>query len=179
MKRIAKTMSKEQTPETTPTGIEKTYKYFDLDTFETKTETVKVDFTEETELASALSKIGNDESIILRAINALLKAEALAKAEQSVIEKGGRKSVVLAVMKPFRAMPPFNSYFVTDSAGKKVMRTRKTRSGETVTEPAMDKARQDKEIMNLLKANPALIASIKQASLEAIGTEEEETEDSE
>lgn len=176
-KEMSKRMSKVETPNT----LTKTYKYFDLDTFETKTETVQVPFTEETEIAVALQKIGNDQEVLLKAINSLLKSEALAKAEQSVIEKGGRKSVVLSVMKPFRSMPPYNGYFLFEADGKtKKLRTRKTRSGETVTEPAMDKARQDKELMEMFKSNPALLNSIKQASLEAVGTEDDdETEESE
>jgi hypothetical protein len=157
--------------------IKKVYKYFDLDTFENKTESVDIQFTPATNITDALANISqeNQQAFILEAINSANRAQALAKAEEAVIAKGGKKSVVLSVMKPFRAMPPFNSYFVFETDGKtKKLRTRKTRSGETVTEPEMDKSRQDKEIMALLKAQPALMASIRQASLEAIGSDEED-----
>lgn len=168
-------MSKQENPNV----INKVYKYFDLNTFEDKEEKVAVPFTPPADLESALAAIQNDNALILKAITTYLRGEALAKAETEVISKGGKKSVVLAAMKPFKSMPPYNSYFVFEADGKtKKTRTRKLRnSNETITEPLMDKDRQEKEILDLFKANPSILESIKKASLEAIGTDEEESEE--
>lgn len=166
-----------------PNTIEKTYKYFDLDTFEQKSETVNVEFTPPSDLNEAntrLNALGNANDVLLQAITAYLRTKALNAAEQTVVSKGGRKSVVLAVLKPFRAMPPFNSMFVLDASGKVVTETytvaRGERKGQSVTENKVDKVAQTKAILDLVKSNPAMINAIKQASLEATA-DGEETDD--
>jgi hypothetical protein len=146
--------------------VRKTYKYFDLDTFEDKSETIDIPFTSAKDLAEAQARVGGDESTLLKALNAFLKGEALKDGENSVTSKGGKRSVVLAVAKPFRAMPPFDKVFKLDADGKPVVE-----NGEKV----IDRKEQTKKILDMIKASPAMLQSIKDASL--VSTDDEESEE--
>lgn len=136
-----------------PNVIKKKYKYFDLESFEAKQVEKEIPFTPATNLAEANERIGSDEAILLNALNAYLRASALAAAEKEVAAMGGRKSIVLGVVRQFRAMPPFN-------------KAADTKEG---------KAAQTKAILEMIKKNPDMIESIRQASLEAAeaGAEDE------
>lgn len=163
-------MSKEQTPAENPNKLEKTYKYFDLESFESKSETVVDEFVPATNLAEVNERINGDEAILIAAMNAYLKAQKLAEMEKSVASKGGKKSVVFQVIRPFRAMPPFNVIGATkDAKGQWV----KDKEGNIIIS---DRAAQTKAILEMVKKNPDMIESIKAASLEA-PAEGEESED--
>ena len=123
-------------------AITKTYSYFDLDTFESKEEEVSVAFSPATSYESAVARLGNDATVLLKALNNELRAQALSEAEKTVKARGGARSVVLAVIRPFREMEPWKS--VSD------------RSDQTA-----------KIIADIVKPNPAMIAAIRSKSLES------------
>lgn len=128
--------------------IKKTYKYFDLDSFDQKSVEKDISFTPAVDLAEAHSRIGGDESVLLKALNAFLRAEVLAKAEAEVAALGGRKSVVLSIAKPLRLVPQFAKI--------------------------ENRAEQTKAILEMLKSSPAMIDAIRQASLAVEGPETDE-----
>lgn len=135
--------------------IKKTYKYFDLDTFEVKSEEKTVIFEPAKDLAEAQSRVGGDEATLLRALNSFLRTSALRDAENEVTSKGGKRTVVLAVAKPFRALPPFSQMFKKDASGAVVVE-----NGEKV----VDRAAQTKAILDMIKTSPTMLESIKAGS---------------
>lgn len=169
----------ESSPEPTPNPnvTTKVYKYFDLETFESKEKSVDVNFVPPTSLAEATAAVGNDESILLKAVTDFLRAKAYSEAERSVISLGGRKSVVMDVIKPFRSMGPWNKMFVLGADGKPVKETytikRGDRKGQTVTEDKIDRPAQTRAILTMIKSNPQMLESIKNASLEATNETDE------
>lgn len=148
--------------------VDKTYKYFDLDTLESKSETVPVEFEPAKDLAEAQTRMGGDESVLLKAMNDYLRAQTFGEAERSVTSKGGRKSVVFAICKPFRALPPWNSMHVLNADG-----TPKVENGEKV----IDRAAQTSSILQIVKSNPAMIEAIRAGS--ATATDEDDATDGE
>lgn len=146
--------------------VTKSYTYFDLSTGQR----VSVDkeippFVPKTaeEVAAILNE---DNSILTAAVNAYLKRKALREVKLEVAALGGSSTVVMALAKPFRAMPPFNSYFEMEN-GKPAL----DKDGEKV----IDRKKQTAEILKFIWSNPALVESIKQASLEAADTDEDDT----
>lgn len=137
---------------------EKKYKYFDLDTFESKEETVPYEFTPAVTIEDAHARINGDDSIILKAINAYLKAQLFASLENAVVSKGGRRSAVLSACKPFRSFPPFNNPALYPD----------TKEGR--------KAQTD-AILSMLKTNEAIINSIKLASQNPTEGEENDSDE--
>lgn len=133
--------------------VEKTYKYFDLETFEPQTETVKVEYPICGTLAEAHEAINGEDKIIIDAINAYLRSQKLTEAEMAVVTKGGSKSSVLAAAKPFRGMPPFNKI--------------------------EDRKLQTKAILDVIKQSPALVNSIKLASAELVSGDDASDENDE
>lgn len=148
--------------------LKKTYKYFDLDTFESKSEEKTVSFEPAKDLAEAHTRVGGDESVLLKALNAFLKAQVLAQAEAEVTSKGGRKSVVLAIAKPFRALPPFNAMYELNADG-----TPKVADGEKV----INRADQTKAILTMIKGNAVMLDAIRAGS-QAPTEDETDGEDS-
>jgi len=138
--------------------IKKVYKYFDLDTFEQKSEAVDVPFEPAKDLAEAQTRIGGDESVLLKALNSYLKAQVFAEAEKSVTSKGGRKAVVFAICKPFRALPPWSTMYVLNADG-----TPKVEDGEKV----IDRAAQTASILQVVKSNQAMLDAIRAGSAQA------------
>lgn len=94
---------------------EKKYKYFNLETMKMVEETIQVaDFKPSENLAAATARLGNDESAIVKAIDATLKRRELSAAKNSVVSKGADKAVVLTFIKPMRFASPFAE--ITDRA---------------------------------------------------------------
>jgi hypothetical protein len=155
-------------PETTGTTITKSYKYFDLDTFEVKTEEKQVTFSPARDLAEAQQRVGGDEATLLKALNSFLRTEALRAAENEVTSKGGKRTVVLAVAKPFRGLPPFSQIYKLGADGKPVVE-----NGEKV----IDRAAQTKAILNMIKSNPAMLETIKAGSQIESEDDENDTEE--
>lgn len=145
--------------------IKKTYKYFDLETFEVKSEDRTIVFEPAKDLAEAQQRVGGDESTLLKALNSFLRTEALRAAENEVTAKGGKRTVVLAVAKPFRGLPPFNAIYKKNPDGSVVVE-----NGEKV----IDRPAQTKAILDMIKSNAAMLETIKAGSLT-----ESETEDGE
>lgn len=132
-------------------AIEKTYSYFDASTFESKDEKVTVNFVPPTDLADAMSRIGNDQGIVLSALTAYLQRAALSAAKREVMSKGISKKIVLSVLKPFRMLPPWSNI-------------------EKRTE-------QTEELLKMLRSNEPIIAAIKAASAADTGDDDDETGD--
>lgn len=145
----------------------KKYKYFDLDTFEQKEESVTVEFTPAKDLAEAHTRVGGDDAVMLAALNAYLKGQVLAEAEKSVTSKGGRKSVVFAICKPFRALPPWNTMYELNADG-----TPKVVDGEKV----IDRAKQTESILNIVKSNQAMLDAIRAGSASDVAEDEDESD---
>lgn len=142
-------------PATVPT-ISKTYKYFDLDSMSKKSETVEVPFTAPATYAEAVARVGNDESKLLKAVTAELRADALATAAESVKAKGASSAIVMKFVGPWRMAPPYDGI--------------------------EDRGKQTSAILEFFKANPAFITAIKAASAKAEAegvSEENDSEDSE
>lgn len=121
LKKEGTKMSKEETKKdetvTTPQEIEKTYKYFDLTDFELKEKTVKVNWTPAASYQEAVERLGNDQKILLDALNDAIKGVALSEKRKEVLSLGAPKKVALDFIKPFRMIPPYSS-MVTDERGK-------------------------------------------------------------
>lgn len=151
-----------------PAGhIRKTYKFFDLNTFADMQDTRDIAFTPAKDLAEAQQRIGGDEATMLKAFNAFLRAETLAAVEREVTAQGGRRTTVLAVVKPFRSLPPFNSVFKLDSDGKPIIE-----NGEKV----IDRQKQTRKILEMIKASPEMVQAIKDGSANADDSDDNETE---
>lgn len=145
--------------------IKKTYKFFDLDTLELKSEDRTITFEPAKDLAEAQARVGGDESTLLKALNTFLRSEALKAAEAEVTAKGGKRSVVLAVAKPFRALPPFSQMFVMVPE----LDENKVPTGKQIPlvkdgEKVIDRKAQTKAILELVKSNAAMLETIKAGS---------------
>lgn len=145
---------------TEPVKIEKTYKYFSPETFELVSEKVERTFVPPVDLADAMSRIGNDQGIVLKALTSYLSRAALREAKLSVTSKGIGKSIVLSVLRPFRAMAPFNA-LVSDKPTPE------------------ERAKQTDELLKMLRSNPAMIEVIKAASLSAAASDTDNDDDDE
>jgi len=141
--------------------ITKKYKYFDLETFEIKEESKTITFENAKDLAEAQARVGGDEQTLLKALNSYLRSQALMAAENEVTSKGGKKTVVLAVAKPFRAMFPFSQMYKLDATGKPVLEMNE-KTGQL--EKAIDRKAQTKAILDMIKASPTILSTIKNAS---------------
>jgi hypothetical protein len=104
---------------------------------------------------------------MLKVFNSYLRSEELAKAENEVTSKGGKRAVVLSAVKPFRALPPFNAMYVMDGDKPKV------ENGEKV----IDRPRQTKAILDMIKLNPVMIQSIKEGSAAATDSDADENDE--
>lgn len=149
----------------TPKPIKKTYTYFDLDKFEKVTEEREIPpFVPKTN-DEVLAIVAADNEILSKSVNAYLKRAELRKIKLDVASKGGDTAIVMALAKPFRAMPPWNAMYELNPDG-----TVKVENGEKV----IDRAAQTKSIFEFIKGNTALVASIKQATLDAAANEDED-----
>jgi len=117
--------------------IEKSYSYFDGTTLESRTEPVKVEFTAPITLTDAMTRIDNSQEVVLRALTSYLRRAALSEAKKSVLSKGVSKKIVLGVLRPFRALPPWST---------------------------MDRAKQTEALLTMLRSNPAILEAIKAAN---------------
>lgn len=128
-----------KTPE--PIKVEKTYKYFDLATFDEIEEKAEVTFTPAADYAEALSRVNNDQAIVTKALNAYLQRAAFTEKRREIGSKGASRKVVLSVIKPFRSLPPWDAI--------------------------EDRKEQTKKLLEMVKASPIIVESIKAASLKA------------
>lgn len=134
--------------------VQKTYRYFDLETFDEKSETVEITFTPAPSYADALARIGSDEKIATLAINGYLQRMAFREKKSEVARKGAPKKIVLNVIKPFRALPPWDAM-------------------------AEDRPAQTKAILDAIRTNDVMVGAIKAASLKAAESGEEDEGDEE
>ena len=148
--------------------VEKEYKYFDLDSFEVKQEKVSATVSIAENVAEANTLLENEANIIVAA-NAFARAKSLGSAEKSVTSKGGKKSIVFAVIRPFRDMPPFN---LTGATKDENGQFKKDADGNVI----IDKKLQTKAILEMVKKLPEMIQSIRDASAADTSTGEPETE---
>lgn len=142
------------TPNAEPIKVEKTYKYFNLATFEEVEEKAEVTFTPAADYAEALARVNNDQAIVTRALNAFLQRAAFTEKRREIGAKGASRKIVLSVIKPFRNLPPW--------------------------EAIEDRKEQTKKLLEMVKDSPIIVEAIKQASMKAAETgEDDDNDDSE
>lgn len=156
--------------------LKKVYKYFDLTDFTIKSEAKEIPFTPAETLAEAHERVGGDEKVLLKALNSYLKAEVLKAAESEVTSKGGKKSVVLAICKPFRALPPWNSMFKMTAEVIDGVPTGKMIPEVADGEKVIDREKQTKAILDVVKSNEAMLNAIRAGSEAASDDEDEDNE---
>lgn len=152
--------------------LKKVYKYFDLTDFTIKSEEKSIPFTPAKDLAEAHERVGGDEKILLKALNAFLKSEVLKAAEAEVTSKGGKKAVVLAICKPFRALPPWNTMFKMTAEVVDGVPTGKMIPEVSDGEKVIDREKQTKAILEIVKSNEAMLNAIRAGSAEASDDDE-------
>ncbi len=133
--------------------IVKKYGFFSADTFEMVNEERTVDFVPPVSLSDAMARIGNDQDVVLKALTGFLRRQALNAVKQEVMSKGLNKKVVLGILRPFRALPPYSLI--------------------------EDRKKQTEELLKLLRDSPVVLAAVKAASAATPATEDDEDEDDE
>lgn len=133
-----------------PKAVKKTYKYFNLDTFEEVKETVEVPFVPAGDFQNAVQRLENNEVKILSALNAYLQRAAFAEARANIATKGASKKIVFDVIRPLRGLSPYD---------------------------VMPKAEQTAALLAFVKSTPMLMDSIKASSLKAAEAGEDEDGD--
>lgn len=154
-------MSKNESPKVT----KKTYTYFDLDKFEKVSEEREIPEFVPKSADEILSLAANNNDLLVKAVNAYLKRAELRKVKNEVMSKGADTAIVMALAKPFRALPPFSNVFEKNPDG-----TIKTdKDGKVV-----DRKAQTKMIFDFIKKSPELVQSIKDATIAAAEAEDDE-----
>jgi hypothetical protein len=153
-----------QTETVNTVEITKTYKYFDLAELADKSEEVKIQFNPAASVADAMSRVGNEEAEVLKALNSYLREKALDAAAQTVKEKGPSKKVFLDFCKSFRLIHPF----------KPMVSVEKGENGWKEQYKA-----QTKSIGEFIKSNETLLNGLRQLAATATSDDGDETEDSE
>lgn len=160
-------MSKEQNAATTETNsnaemITKKYKYFDLSDFQLKSKEVKVSFTPAKDYAEAVSRLGNDQALLTKALNSALRDQELSKARKEVLSLGAPKKVVLDFVKPFRAVPPYST-MVTKEKGDSGWKE--------------EYAKQTQELIKQVASNEFMLNAIRAAA--EVSSDDDSDEDTE
>ena len=151
--------------------VKKTYKYFNLDTFETVEVVKEIPPYVQKTSDEVLALVAADNTILTKAVNAHLKRAGLRKIKLEVAALGGDTAYVSAMAKPFRAMPPWSQMYELDTNGE----VKVDENGDKV----VDRKAQTASIYSFIKSNPALVASIKQATLDAAANDEDGDETTE
>lgn len=148
------------TPAATPT-IKKTYKYYN-DNLELVSKEVEVVFVPASDATDAMNRLGNNEALILKALNAQLQRLAISDGRKSAVAGGINRKILLGILKPFRLLPPYNKMV-----------------DETLTGAAKSEAKrkQNSALLEMLKGNPVILEAIKAASQNADDDEDDDTED--
>lgn len=133
--------------------IKKTYKYFDLESFDEKSEQVEVTFMPAGSYGEAMQRISGDEATALKAINAFLQRLSFSEKRREIAAKGAPRKTVLGVAKAFRSLPPWDAI--------------------------KDRKEQTKSILSMIRQNTAIVEAIKAASLKAAEAGDEEEDDEE
>lgn len=163
----AKTIAKETVTKAAKV-IKKVYSYFDLDAFEKKTVEKEIPPFISKTTDEVLALVAADNTILTKSVNAYLKRQELRKVKLEVAALGGDTAIVSALAKPFRAMPPWSVMHELDSTGKPKV----DEEGNKI----VDRKAQTASIYDFIRANPSLVASIKQATLEAAANEDDDDE---
>lgn len=162
----AKTIAKETTK--APKPVKKSYSYFDLDKFEKVTVEKEIPpFTPKT-ADEVLALVSADNTILVKSVNAFLKRSALRAVKLEVAALGGDTAIVSALAKPFRAMPPWSVMYELGPDGKPLV--------DSEGNKVVNRKAQTASIYDFIRANPSLVASIKQATLEAAANEDDDDE---
>ncbi len=90
-----------------PNVISKEYTKFDLDSMKEITETVNVTFVPASNSKEAFDRIGNDETVLVEALNDYLREKALRDAKKAFKAGGASKATVYAFIKPMREFAEF------------------------------------------------------------------------
>lgn len=158
-------MSTEQPKEETLANVEKItkkYKYFDLSDFQLKTKEVEVSFTPAKDYAEAVSRLGNDQTLLTKALNGALRDLELNKARKEVLSLGAPKKTVLDFVKPFRAVPPYST-MVTKEKGQSGWKE--------------EYAKQTQELIKQVASNEFMLNAIRAAA--EVSSDDDSDEDTE
>ncbi len=136
----------------TPITVEKTYKYFNLDTFAEVAEKAQVTFTPPADYGEAMSRIGNDSGVVLKAVTAYLQRAAFNEKRKEIAGKGASRKIVLGVIKPLRNLPPWSGM-------------------------EADRKAQTESLLQMVKANAVMVEAIKAASLAAAEADDDDDAD--
>lgn len=150
-----------ETPVNPPVSIKKTYKFYN-DALELVSKEVEVSFTPAADAASAMSRLGNNEALILRALNAQLQKLTVSEARKSSVLGGISKKILLNVIKPFRLLPPWSLMVDEALAG---------------AAKAEAKRKQTASLLDMIRGNPVILEAIKTASASATDEDEDEGDD--
>lgn len=99
------------TPKVETEKLSKTFKLYNLDTMKmVPVELKDIEFTPAADSKEAFARIGNDEKVLLEALNALLKSKTISDAKKSKMPtNSASKKTVLDFIKNFRVSPTFSS----------------------------------------------------------------------
>lgn len=150
-----KTMANEATTNT----VKKTYKFYN-DQLELVSKEVEVSITPAVSTPEAMQRLGNNDALVLKALNAMIQRMAISEARRTAVTDGINKKVVLNVIKPFRLLPPWST-MVDDSL-----------TGAAKSEA---KRKQTAALLELVRSNPTILAAVKAAS----STESDDDDDAE
>lgn len=159
---MAPTPTTTATPNDGTIKVSKKYKFFDSE-FKLQTKEVEVAFTPAKDLAEATQRVNGDQSVMLKALNAHLQRMAFSEAKRSATVGGISRSVILAVLKPFRTMFPQFASMVDENATPEIKRKQK--------------AAQTEAILELVKQSPVMMKSIIDASQAAPDSDEDDEEE--
>lgn len=140
--------------------LEKSYSYFDMDSFEVKKEKVEVPFTPAKDFNEAVQRFNSDQEKLVEALNAALQRATLSDAAKAVKAKGPSKKIVYDTIRGLRALEPYAS--MNPEPG-----TKEGRKAQTAA------------LLELVKSTPAIMEAIRVTSLKAAeaGEDDEDGED--
>lgn len=144
-----------------PVAIKKTYKYYN-DALELVSKEVEVSFTPATDAASAMNRLGNNEAVILKALNAQLQKLTISEGRKSAVTGGISKKILLNVIKPFRLLPPWSLMVDESLTG--------AAKGEA-------KRKQTASLLDMIRGNSVILEAIKTASAADVDEDEDDNDD--
>ena len=122
------------------------FKTFNVEKWEFETTDVDADFTPAATLEEALSRLGNDEKIIVPLLNDVLKERTL----ESKRPSGPSKNSVLDFIKSWRQAEPFRS-MVTTSKGDKDWKPQY----DAQTSAILEKTKNIPPVVEMIKSLPS------------------------
>jgi len=147
-------------PATSAVTVKKSYKFFN-ENLEMVSKEVEVSFTPADNTADAMSRLGNNDALILKALNASLLRATVSEARKAALSGGISKKILLEVIKPLRALP---MYAIDENL-----------TGTAKTEA---RRKQTEVLLTMVKQNSMLLEAIKSASASVDDDDEDSADES-